>query len=189
MPSRHHEYGSSDIERVQSRRRKIEREIKDAKLRISALTSEDQELEIAERVILRLSGNGNYGNSTLPSLRQEAHGVVGGVKEEEITGKPSNTPTMPFMITEALQYARYRGKVGLEPKEMTEYIAGKWWPDVTINNVGPIAWRMWKRGEVKKSDSTYSLPRDETPDPPESGAAIHHAGGGGTPSSSGGGEP
>lgn len=157
----------TDIERIRSRRQGIEREIKDAKLRISALTSEDQELEIAERVILRLSGSGTHGHSILPALRQEAHGVVGASREKGITSKPSDTPTMPEMITEALQYAKLRGRRGLEPKEMAEYIAGKWWPEVSINNVGPIAWRMMKRRQLtkrSKDDPLYSLPSDETPD-------------------------
>ena len=49
-------HGSTDIERVLERRKEIEDELKDAKRRIFALTSEDHELEIAERVILRLTG-------------------------------------------------------------------------------------------------------------------------------------
>lgn len=157
---------STDIERIRSRREEIEREKKDAVLRISALTSEDQELEIAERVILRLSGRGNHAHSILPSLRQEAHGVVGGPKEGEVVSKPAGTPTMPEMITEALRFARFVDKSGLTPKEMTKYIAGKWWPEVSMIHVGPIAWRMMKRGQLtkrSKDDSMYSLPNDESP--------------------------
>lgn len=169
--------GSTDIERVRSRRKDIEREIKNAKLRISALASEDQELEIAERVILRLYGN--HAHSILPALRQEAHFVVGAPREEEITSKPSDTPTMPKMIVEALEFAKIQGKSGLEPKAITAYIANKWWPEVSMNNVSPIAWRMMKRGQLvkpSKRDAVYSLPNNEAPDVVASGASGDEGG-------------
>ncbi len=181
----------TDIERIRSRRQGIEREIKDAKLRISALTSEDQELEIAERVILRLSGSGTHGHSILPALRQEAHGVAAALREKGITSKPSDTPTMPEMITEVLQYAKLQGRTGLEPKEMAEYIAGKWWPEVSVNNVGPIAWRMMKRGQLikpSKDAPRYSLPNELTPGSTEPSAPSHPDDGHGNPSSNESGE-
>ena len=183
-------HGSSDIERVRERRNDITRELKDAKVRIAALTSEDHELEIAERVILRLTGTPAtppQSSSILPSLRQHAQGVVGGgPREDESAVKPPGTPTMPEMIIEALQVARLRGKPGLEPKEMAEFIAVQWWSDVSINNVGPIAWRMMKRGQLtkrSKDDSLYSLADEETLGSTEPSAPSHPDDRDGTPSS------
>jgi hypothetical protein len=78
---------------------------------------------------------------------------------EQTTGKPEGIPTMPVMIIEALKDAKARGVRGLEPKEITNFIAEKWWPTVTINAVGPIAWRMYSREKLAKRQSKYSLPR------------------------------
>ena len=83
------------------------------------------------------------------------------------------------MILEALRVAKLEGKSGLAPRQMTEYIAEKWWPEVGINNIGPIAWRMLKRGQlVKPSEhaSVYALPTNETPDVAASGVSSDEGG-------------
>jgi hypothetical protein len=71
---------------------------------------------------------------------------------------------MPDMIIVALRDARSIGKRGLEPREMTEFIAKKWWADVPQNSVGPIAWRMWKNHKLQKRESRYFLAKSDEED-------------------------
>jgi hypothetical protein len=71
------------------------------------------------------------------------------------------------MIVEALKDAKARGVRGLEPKQMADFIAGKYWANVPINAVGPIAWRMYSKERLAKRQSKYFLPKvasDETVD-------------------------
>ena len=70
------------------------------------------------------------------------------------------------MILEALSDAANRGAPGLEPAGMTSFIAGKWWPDVPGVSISPIAWRMWKKGLLRKDGPLYMLPENtEAADP------------------------
>jgi len=57
--------------------------------------------------------------------------------------------------------SRSQGRKGLEPKDIAAEIAKRWWPNVTINAVGPIAWRMYKKGLLRKRESKYFLPSNE----------------------------
>lgn len=161
---------------IDERRRGIANEIREAKERIAALQAEDRELELALRVLARLHGVEPPPKRTEPQLLWSNRTVASG-------SKPGGTPTIPQMIVESLTAAKEsRGRVGLEPKEITEYVAKRWWPDVTINNVGPVAWRMWRRGELIKQDSVYSLPKDKEPDGDALGS-LKSDDGGGAPSS------
>ncbi len=79
------------------------------------------------------------------------------------------------------------GEEGQTPSEMVSFISRKWWPEVELANVGPIAWRMWKKGQLEKDDSTYRRPKpkksNETPDSEEPGESEHQGGEGGSSSS------
>jgi hypothetical protein len=143
----------SKEQQIQARRKTLENAIAKSRATIAAMEAKLAELEIAERVIASLDDEGD-------SLAE----IIGASTQEESTGKPSGTPTMTDMIIEALQDARRRGAKGLEPKEMVDYIAKKWWPNVPSNAVGPIAWRMQDRGELRKRDSRYFLPKQEDND-------------------------
>ena len=151
----------TDLARVQARRREIAKEVKDAMAKVNALKTEDSELETAERVILRLSKGRSFSPQPVVGLFGEDDE---GEEEAPSLAKPPNTPTVPEMIKEALMVNDLLGdKPGLEPKEMANFIAEKWWPNVPINAIGPIAWRMWKRHELVKKGSVYSLPANKTP--------------------------
>ena len=45
------------------------------------------------------------------------------------------------------------------PKEIMEFIATNYWPDVRSELVGPIAWRMAKEGRLVKDGAHYRLPQ------------------------------
>jgi hypothetical protein len=72
--------------------------------------------------------------------------------------KPANIPPMSEMIETAIKEAVGEGRKGMEPREMTEFIRNKWWPNVKGESVSPIAWRMSKNGQLKKDGALYKLP-------------------------------
>jgi hypothetical protein len=155
-----------DIAMIQARRRKIDaaveaenalfqkymteyyEQVEEHNRRIAELAGEQDELEIAERVFAKLSGE------TAPG--------------EGPRGKPAGTPPMPEMITEALGHYAALGRPHQRPAEILAYIRGKWWPEAHATDVGPIAWRMWNRDQlVKFTDGTYGLLEEEEVEEPQ----------------------
>ena len=166
-----HAYLMSEIDRIKGRRRQIAQEISEIMAKVETLREEERELGIAEKVLSRLSKvdiSSIALDDTLPvenSDKAEEFTLDTVDRTEELVervetgGKPPNTPAIPVMIIEALGFADLMGENGLTPRGMTDYISRKWWPDVSVSSIGPIAWRMWKRGQLAKDDSVYSLPR------------------------------
>jgi hypothetical protein len=115
-----------------------------AQTAISAWRVQLTELAVAERVWTHLE----------PELIEAAPTDAAAANR-----KPAGIPSVPAMILAALHDAKRRGLPGLAPKEMASFIAERWWPDITINDVGPIAWRMReKQGVLVKVESLYCLP-------------------------------
>lgn len=85
--------------------------------------------------------------------------------EEEPAGpekrKPDGTPAVPEMILEVLLRPHLLGDPGMEPKEITAKIRERWWPDAPTSSIGPIAWRMWKEGRLRKFGAAYSMLEDD----------------------------
>lgn len=146
---------TTPLELIASRRRQIEAELALLSEQMEPLRAELADLEAAERVLSRLSVAS--GNQASPTIRPPA--AAQPAPHMDAT-KPPGTPTITNMIVEALVDAKQRGRVGLEPKGMTEYIQAKWWPNVPGVAISPIAWRMWKRGMLEKEDTLYKLPRN-----------------------------
>ena len=128
---------------LRARRREIATELDELRGRLEALASEDEELELAERVLSRFGA--------VEPKETEVAVETGG-------GKPIGTPTTPNMILALLREAHAQGKTGLEPREMQISISRRWWPSVKSEDVGPTAWRMWKDGRLSKVGSLYMLP-------------------------------
>ncbi|MCA1379363.1 hypothetical protein I6F34_00815 [Bradyrhizobium sp. BRP05] len=141
----------SKLKMIQIKRRMISQKITQQREVLAALEAEERDLEIAERVLANLEAE-----QPEPELALEPESAS--TPASESSGKPEGIPTMPEMIFEALKDARSRGVKGLEPKDITAFIAEKWWPDVKINNVGPIAWRLYKSERLAKRQSKYRLP-------------------------------
>jgi hypothetical protein len=117
--------------------------------RLEALTDEQDELEIAEKVFTRLSGE------TAPG-------------EDGSRGKPAGIPPMTEMIKEALGHYAELGHPRQRPATILSYIRGKWWPDADNTDVGPITWRMWQRDQLTKyTDGTYAMLEPEPEPEPE----------------------
>jgi hypothetical protein len=139
----------SKLKMIQDKRRAISRQIVQQREVLTTLEAQERDLEIAERVLASLDAE--------PEPEME---VTLTAADLVVGGKPEGIPTMPDMIFEALKDAKARGLKGLEPKDITAFIAAKWWPSVKINNVGPIAWRLYKNERLTKRQAKYRLPDD-----------------------------
>jgi hypothetical protein len=123
---------------------------------IASLKVQASELEIAERVLASLSAD---DDEDAEAESAGTHDVAdGGIS----TDKPSDLPTMPEMIIDALTDARKNGKRGLAPKEIVQCIREKWWANVPPESVGPVAWRMWNKDhKLTKRETRYFLPKHD----------------------------
>jgi hypothetical protein len=163
---------------IQLKRRAVQHKLAQHRDAISSLETELSELDIAERVLASLDGEGlQEGAASEPQEEEVAP------SEPAPAGKPEGIPTMPVMILAALQNAKEHGQKGLEPREMAEFIAKKYWPGMPLHVVGPIAWRMHKSGKLAKRGSKYFLPKvEEGPDAETSGpSSVPSSGAGGGP--------
>lgn len=150
-----------DIGLIQARRAKLISEIERYREGIATLEAKLSELEIAERIFAELSLEGAPATIVVSESHMSLEIDENKRTESEVSGdleaKPKGLPPMTEMITEALKHARELGASGLEPAGMVSYIRGRYWPNAPTQAVGPIAWRMWKRGELEKRDSIYTL--------------------------------
>jgi hypothetical protein len=147
------------------RRSEIEGAIADLTSRVDMLRHELDELDVAERVLTRLGAAEHETVAGAPDmgLMAESERLLDEVVPA--VSKPPGIPTMPEMILEALRKGQAI-PVGMEPRDLLKYIAERWWPEVRSELVGPIAWRMWKRGDLVKEGPLYRLPGAYDPPPP-----------------------
>jgi hypothetical protein len=141
----------SKLVQIQQERRKLESEVAALREVMAAKETRLSELVIAERVLTTIGEAHEIDQSPPPKKP--------GWSQERRGPKPEGTPAVSEMIITVLR-ANQKSR-GLEPKEIADAIAARWWPDVTINAVGPIAWRMWKNGALTKRASKYSLPKND----------------------------
>jgi hypothetical protein len=153
------------IRLIRDKLREIVEEIERQRQTLADLEKQASDLEIAERVLISLGDDDDEEAEPKSSgtvIHSGAFSIDIGVPlTKRVVQKPADTPTVPEMIIQALKNARSHGKRGLEPREMTEFIAEKWWPKCPQNAVGPIAWRMYKRHELLKRESRYFLPKND----------------------------
>lgn len=154
-----------DLSLIQARRKRLRAEIAEHEAAIEKLRDEDNELTVAERVFARLSGEIIEPDLNATAIEDETDATPAGR-----SAKPSGIPKMPEMIREALAHAHELGSPGLEPSGIVSFIQGRWWPGIPAISVGPIAWRMWKRGELVKEGNRYALPNHSSKE--ETGAVA-----------------
>jgi hypothetical protein len=133
---------------IAARRQAIEAELAQLATRADELRKELADIAVAERVVARLSG----------ASADEASAAERRVEEEAVGSKPPGTPSIPDMIMTVLQEDVIGG--GMEPKAITRDVQTRWWPNVPSNAISSIAWRMWKRGQLRKEGSVYMLPEE-----------------------------
>lgn len=119
---------------------------------LSAMQQELVELDTAERVFARLSGAERHtaGPADEPKPQEAPQSDAPRVR----------LPSMPNMILSVMQDSYRQGLKGLSPKEMGERIGEKFSHSPRGDAVSSIAWRMWKRGQLRKDEDSplYSLP-------------------------------
>lgn len=147
-----------DLNLISIRYREVEQEIARLKGRILELEAELPELDIAGRVIARLSG------AEWPPV-----GTPDESKPEKASSaKPEGLPTMPEMILVVMAESYRRGKRGMEPKDVATAISERWWADLKgSTNVSTTMWRMAqpKDGRLLKDDDSplYMLANEPLP--------------------------
>lgn len=141
---------------VMIRRQEVEQEIARLRHLIDKYEVELSELAVAERVLSRLSG---ASESKATSLDTQISSTA--------EAGPSVVPslTMPEMILGVLgeHFEQHPNSLGLEPKQILVLISKKYSIAPRGDAVGPICWRMWKRGQLDKSGPDYRLPLEEKP--------------------------
>jgi hypothetical protein len=151
----------SKLQLLQGERRKLQKAIAEMEARLA-------ELDIAERVFGSLTHTAPTARVVLKPRKTKAIRVKSTkidrveapptLKVETTRAKPAGLPSVPEMICAAIQGGAKVGKDGMEPREMVDFIAHKWWPNIPPESVGPIAWRMYKQGRLEKDGPKYRLP-------------------------------
>ena len=142
------------ISLITARRAQVDTELTALRQREKELQAELADLDQAERTLARLSGQSGVATGS-EDVSPEA---------PLARGKPPGTPPVTEMIRMAIATTVSIGGMGAEPRDMVTYIARRWWPDVKTSDVGPIAWRMWTKKQLRKKGSVYMLPENETAD-------------------------
>lgn len=73
--------------------------------------------------------------------------------------KPKGAPTVARMIVAALEDAASRGHPQLQPREIADFVRGKWWPNVGGSSISTAAWRMAQNGRLQSNGGLYRLNR------------------------------
>ncbi|MEO9615677.1 MAG: hypothetical protein ABJG86_03500 [Nitratireductor sp.] len=140
---------------IEIRRSEIEAEIARLQERIKGLAAERNELDIAERVLARLSGaKQNPSQSNIepkPSLGAD--------------DAPKRPLTVRQMIMAALMDARQKGLPGRTPKQIREYVEATYERKIgqQINTTASRMWHDLKEIEKDIESGLFRLPLNETP--------------------------
>ena len=138
------------LDRIQKRREQIERgrakllqQLDDLNREQQRLEQEAQELDIAARVLNRLSPD---------ETEQSKNYTPPWTKPGK---KPDGIPAMSDMIQTVLLAAEKDGIAELETQNIVNAIRIKWWPDAQNNDVAPVLWRQAKIGRLIKNGTRY----------------------------------
>jgi hypothetical protein len=148
---------------IRARRAKIDTEITRQREAIAAseqiidaLQARRADLDLTERVISEI-----LIEEGILSADQTEASPPASLEILDDDSKPEGVPSVPEMITEAIRYVSKDSGKGIKPVMITAFIRARWWPTVSPEKVSPIAWRMWKRGQLIKDGNTYALPRQK----------------------------
>lgn len=149
-----------DVHAIQIRREEVERELARLNERVTLLSTELEELNIAEKVLGRLSGAKR--NSSSPA--NERHTPTTSKK-----GK-GKLPTVREMIKEALMDASQRNVEGLTPNEIRQYIKNAYRVEIKqqINTTASRMYRDWKEIGKNEEKGIFMLPGKDNSSNPKS---------------------
>lgn len=140
---------------IAERQSQVADEINDLSHRIALLKAELDQLDEASALLSRLANAkaASLGNERWAAMHIEETPPI--AERDALSHKPLGTPPVTEMIAEALAVAHSAGSPGLSPSGVLSWIRQKYWPAAEVANIGPIAWRMWKRGKLGKDGQVY----------------------------------
>ena len=145
---------------IRARRRELQEDTERHRMAISANTAEMAELDIAEKVILRLSGASSayFDEPPLPSYFPAFDG-------EPRKKRARGVNPLTDVILQIVQEKHDAGIVGMEPRDALSRARELWKPDVEGTLVSTTFWRLMKLGKLEKVEGTsiYRLPQMKEP--------------------------
>jgi hypothetical protein len=145
---------SDPFKLISDRQSALADEINALRQRITTLEGELDELDRAATLLKKLAAKANVVEAAAITVNVEQ--LASRVPDlSPPAGKPAGTPQITEMIFEALGLAHKSRAPGLQPSALTTYVRQIYWPQAEIANIGPIAWRMWKRGQLGKDGPIY----------------------------------
>ncbi len=137
----------SQIPVIAARRQQIAAERDELRTKIAELDQEDAELEVTARVLQRLA-----------AATQQPEFAFRPPKSALPPRDDGKRPTVPDMITLALNEFHTAGAQGAEGQQILWAIINRW-GKVDPNHVRPALWRMVQAGRVNRKADLYSLPK------------------------------
>lgn len=144
-----------EIVLITKRRQEVEAAIVRMRNEIAGLENELAELDVAGRVMARLSG-ADWPPAGAANERATAPVAI----QQKRPGM-----SLPQMIRLTLERGDRRGLRGMEPKDIRQAITDELGHEVKSEAVSSICWRMWKRGDLIKDEGSplYHLAEKEKP--------------------------
>jgi hypothetical protein len=119
---------------------------------IAALQAEDQELDIALKVLARFGG--------LYAPQAAANGSDPPTKPKLGPPRPEGTPSLYEMTVDVLRDAIATGKHGLKGKEIVTEIGKKYWPGVQPDQILPPIYSFVSKKRLRKNSDGVFKPID-----------------------------
>jgi len=123
----------------------IEARLADIAEKKALLEEEEEELQVALRVIKRFSS----ANGATPKLGPP---------------RPEGSPTLFEMTETVLTQAEMDGRPGLKGREIVAHIGKQFWPGVKPAQILPTVYQFAKKGRLRKTSSgLFKLQKNEAP--------------------------
>jgi len=146
---------SNEIMAIQNRKKGIAEEI-------ARLKEEDNELDVALRVLARLGGHSS-DSAHKPEISAEESTKTSGdsvVATRLGPPRPSGTPSLYEMTVDVLREAIAAGKPGLRGKEIVAEIGRKYWPGLQPEQVLPPIYSFVGKKRLRKNSDGIFKPID-----------------------------
>lgn len=147
---------ANELNLIQIRRRELRDDTARHRQAVADNDAEEAELEMAEKVILRLMGaiGHNTGAPVAATASEFSRGET--VKRKPRVGRPLTEVIMEIM-------REWHGSGGMEPKQAVHTVRERWKPDADGTIVSTTFWRLMKQGHLVKDEgsSVYRLAEKE----------------------------
>ena len=159
---------TNELTLISNRRRELAEENKRLAAVIAANGVELTELDMAEKVIVCLTG-ASRDRPVTTDAKPAAHAVVKHTRPIQ-KSKPAKRTygkrPLADVIMEIVKESAALGVARMEPKEALELARVRWKPNAEPQAISTTFWRLMKQGALEKDDGTsfYRLPKKELAD-------------------------